>query len=149
MEKVIATVVGALIGSFSAASLSYIYHERKEKQLLIINCRLLLDEVIKHATWLDKDRLVDGVNIVKFANNIDLDLRNDLKHNLLGIKFEQFDVLRQHFKNMKELKTTVDNFNSQKSLYPIPDELFIPYKETCEKAATALFKICHIHKEHS
>ncbi len=147
METFLSAIIGALFGSFSAAGLSYIYHERKEKQVLKINCRLLLDVVIKHATWLDKDRLIDEESILRFAKEIDLELWDDLKYKLPGITFDQFEVLRQHFKDMKEIKTTVANFNSLKSLYPIPDDLLLPNIEACKEASEVLFKICYVSEK--
>ena len=149
MDTIISAILGSLIGSFSAASLSYIYHERKEKQKLKINCRLLLDVVVKHSTWLDKNRLADEASIIKFAHYVNLEPWDDLKYDLSGLKFQQFEIVREHFKQMRDFRNTIENFNPQKAIYPFPDDLFVPYKETCNKALTALADVCYPDRKYT
>ncbi|MDF2635411.1 MAG: hypothetical protein K0R78_2285 [Pelosinus sp.] len=143
IDRLLPTILGAIIGAFSAAAFSYVYQEHKTNQILRILSRLLLDEVVKHSIWLDRDQLCNENRIKKFSEEINIELWDEVKFKLQGISFSKFELVRQHFKNMKEFKITVKNYPSGESMYPLPDELFLSYKSECDSALAVLGSICY------
>lgn len=138
-------ILGALVGSFSAAAFSYWYREKQNKQILKINCRLLLNEAFDHYHLLTDDTLTDNNSVKKLGNKISLETWNDLKTNLTGLDFHKFAIICEHFRNMKAMKRIIDSSDCP---YPISDEFLGPATKKCEETIQLLTVICYISKAH-
>ncbi len=145
IPKEFAPVIGAIIGSFLAFTLTYFKERKRNSNRLKVNCRILLEEVNRHLYWFTE--CLES-NVIYLLKDESFDEWERCKYEFCDLDFAEFEILLNHFEKMKSIQFAFNKIASHNPV-AIPPELKGPATEYAKQAHALLYRHCYPKKQQS
>ena len=137
--QILIPIVAAITGSFLAFILTFYKEQKRSTNHLKVNCRILFEELRKHAYWLFTQKDTDIILMIRKES---FNEWNIIKYDIPDLPFDEFEILLKHFQKMISIQTAYDILDSENHC-KIPDELKSEAKKRCRKAYWLLYLHCY------